>query len=76
MNNVDKNYQWFEKNKKELLIKYKDQYIVICEEQVLFNSDSFEKAVTFASELELGTFIIQKVESEETVQVFHTRAII
>ena len=76
MNNVDKNYQWFEENKKELLKKYKDQYIVICEEQVLFNSDSFEKAVTFASELELGTFIIQKVESEETVQVFHTRAII
>ena len=76
MNNVDKNYQWFEKNKKVLLKKYKDQYIVICEEQVLFNSDSFEKAVTFASELELGTFIIQKVESEETVQVFHTRAII
>lgn len=76
MNNVDKNYQWFEENKKELLKKYKDQYIVICKEQVLFNSDSFEKAVTFASELELGTFIIQKVESEETVQVFHTRAII
>lgn len=75
MNKVDMNYKWFEENKKELLKKYKDEYVVIHNQKVVFNSDVFEKAVTYASELELGTFIIQKVEKEDTIQVFHTRTL-
>ena len=75
MNEVDRNYKWFEDHKKELLKKYSDKYIVIHNQEVVYSTDTFENAVTFASELELGTFIIQKVEKDETIQVFHTRAI-
>lgn len=73
---IDKNYEWFEENKKDLLKKYKNEYVVITEEKVVFNSEKIEDAITFASELELGTFIIQKVERNEEPQVFHTRVII
>lgn len=77
MNNVDKNYEWFKNNKKELLKKYKNKYIVISNQEVLFSDNDIEKAITFASELEVGNFIIQKCEKEDesTIQVFHTRAI-
>lgn len=73
---IDKNYEWFESNKKELLKTYKNKYVVIMEEKVIFDSENMEDAITFASELELGTFIIQKVEKKEEPQVFHTRVII
>lgn len=29
MNEIDKNYKWFEEYKKELLKEYKNQYVVI-----------------------------------------------
>lgn len=75
MNEIDKNYKWFEENKKDLLKKYKNKFVVIHNQEVVYSTDIFENAVTFASELKLGTFIIQKVEKNETIQVFHTRAI-
>lgn len=77
MNEVDRNYNWYKKNLTRLLKEYKNKYIVIKDEQILFSSDNMEQAVTFASELELGTFIIQKCEKEDetNIQVFHTRAI-
>ncbi len=75
MNEIDKNYKWFEEHKKELLKDYKNQYVVIKKQQVIFSSNLFDEAVEFASKLELGTFIIQKVEKNETIQVFHSRAI-
>ena len=75
MNEIDKNYKWFEEHKKELLKDYKNQYVVIKKQQVIFSSNLFDEAVEFASKLELGTFIIQKVEKNETIQVFHSWAI-
>ena len=75
MNGIDKNYKWFEEHKKELLKDYKNQYVVIKKQQVIFSSNLFDEAVEFASKLELGTFIIQKVEKNETIQVFHSMAI-
>ncbi|CDF11579.1 putative uncharacterized protein [Mycoplasma sp. CAG:776] len=77
MNEVDRNYKWFKANLKELLKKYKGQYIVIANQEVIFASKEEQKAITYASELEMGTFIIQKCEKEDqnSIQVFHTRAI-
>lgn len=38
MNEVDRNYKWFKANLKELLKKYKGQYIVIANQEVIFAS--------------------------------------
>lgn len=77
MNEVDKNYVWFKENLKELLKKYKNKYIVISNQEVIFSCTTMEEAVNFASELDMGNFIIQECskEEEKNIQVFHTRAI-
>lgn len=73
MNQVDINYKWFEENKQELLKKYKNKFLVIKEKKVIRTTSTMEDAIEYSKNLELGTFIIQKVEKKETAQVFHTR---
>lgn len=75
MNDIDKNYDYFEKNITGLLGKYKNKYIVIHDEKVVFCDSDMNKALEYAgNNLTPGTYIIQKCEKpDDNIQVFYTR---
>lgn len=72
---IDKNYEFFKKEEKKLKKIYSNEYIVICNQEVVFHDVELNKAIEFARKLEAGSYIIQRCEMDETriVQVFHTR---
>ena len=72
-NNTDKNYEYFQSNKKELCKKYLNKYLIIKDESVFGAYESFIDALNVAKNIEAGTYIIQKCEKDEEVQIFHTR---
>lgn len=74
---IDKNYMFFKKEEKNLKKKYPDEYILICDEKVVFHDKNFEKVVEFAKTLEAGTYIIQQCSAVETkyIQTYHTRVV-
>lgn len=72
-NNIDKNYEFYEKNYKQLKSKYLNEYLVIANEDVKFHSNSFEESLSFAKKLEAGTYIIQQCKKEDDIQMFHSR---
>jgi len=70
---LEKEYNYFIKNKATLLQKYPDQFIVIINETVVGNYVSQEQALREASsKYTLGTFLIQQVSNnpEDTTQRF------
>ena len=75
MNNIDKNYKYFKENLTKLKKLYPKEYVIICEEKVIFHNKDFNKVIALAKELEAGKFIIQKCETNEAnnIQKFHTR---
>lgn len=75
MTQLDKNYAYFQKHEKEFGKKYSNQYIVIVDEQVVYNSKSKELAIEYIKKLEAGTYILQRcdVDTNKNIQMFHTR---
>lgn len=74
MDKLNMNYKYFKSNKKELLKKFPEEYVVIVNEKVVFHSKDRETAIAYVKTLEAGTYILQKCETEENnVQMFHTR---
>ncbi|MBO4293410.1 MAG: hypothetical protein J5881_03370 [Clostridia bacterium] len=69
----DKNYEYYILNKKELCKKYLNRYLIIKDESVVGAYETFEEALKEAKNIEAGTYIIQKCEKDEEVQIFHTR---
>lgn len=69
----DKNYEYYISNKKELCKKYLNKYLIIKDESVVGAYETFEEALKEAKNIEAGTYIIQKCEKDEEVQIFHTR---
>lgn len=70
---LDKEYNYFKKNKARLLKQYANKFIVIKGEQVVGHYDSQEEALKESSQkYKLGTFLIQKVSSsaDDTIQRF------
>lgn len=72
-NNLDKNYEYFIKNKEELCSKYLNKFLIIKDENVIGAYDTFDEALVNAKNIEAGTYIIQKCEKDEEIQIFHTR---
>lgn len=72
---IEKNYAFFKKEEKKLKKDYPDEYILICNEKVVFHDKDFEKVVEYAKSLEAGTYIIQQCSSIEAkyIQTYHTR---
>lgn len=63
---LEKEYNYFLKNKETLLQKYQDWFIVIIGEQVVGNYLSQEEALReSSSKYALGTFLIQKVSTNQ-----------
>ena len=76
---LEKEFNYFLKNRDSLLKEFKDQFIVIIGEKVVGNYSTQEEALRdSSSKYQIGTFLIQKVsESEEdTSQRFFSRIII
>lgn len=72
-NNSDKNYEYFLKNKNTLCEKYLNKFLVIKDESVFGAYETFEEALDVVKNMIAGTYIIQKCEKDEEVQIFHTR---
>ncbi len=76
---LEKEYAFFEKNKAELLKKYRNKFIVIVKEAVVDSYDSQDEALRESSKkYKLGSFLIQKVSDgeEDVIQRFFSRVII
>lgn len=71
----NKNYLFFKNEEKRLSKQYPNEFIIICNEEIVFHNMDLNKIMEFARELEAGTYIIQKCENNEanSIQTFHTR---
>ena len=72
-NNSDKNFEYFQMNRNELCKKYLNKYLIIKDEKVFGAYETFEEALNVAKDIEAGTYIIQRCEKDEEIQIFHTR---
>lgn len=75
---LEKEFEFYIKNQKELLKKYKDQYVVIKDEAVIGAYPTENEAYVETIRLHKpGAFLIQKcVPGEESYsQTYHTKAI-
>lgn len=73
---LEKEFNFFEKNKTELVKKYKDKYIVIKNCKILGVYNSLVEAIRETSKHEkLGTFLVQKCSESDKfyTQTFHSR---
>lgn len=63
---LEKEYNYFLKNKESLLKKYENKFIVIVGEDIIESFDSQDDALREASKkYSLGSFLIQKVSKGE-----------
>lgn len=75
---LEKEFEYFKKNRESLFQTYPDKYLVIKDSGVRFAAGTFEDALSFASkEYELGSFIVQQCTKGEEgyTQTFHSRVI-
>ena len=69
---LERYYEYFKSNIQELLSKYNGRYIVIKDESVIGNYDSFETAyIETCKKEEIGTFIIQHCVVESPEKTMH-----
>ena len=75
MRELDKNYNFFMLNEKELIKKYPNEFIVISNERVVYHNVDISLVVEYVKKLNAGSYIIQKCGSKESdnIQMFHTR---
>ena len=69
---LEKSYDYFKSNIKDLLVKYSGEYIVIKEEKIIGHYKSFDEAYRETSiKEEIGTFIIQHCVVEDREKAMH-----
>jgi hypothetical protein len=76
MAKLEREFNYYLKNQKALLEKFKHKYLVIKGEEVLGAYDSEIQAITETTKTyELGTFLVQKCEagSDNYTQTYHSR---
>ena len=75
---LDKEFTYYLDNQDELLKKYNNRFIVIVDEEVVGDYESYEQALfQSVGKYELGTFLIQEcTEGEDAyTQTFHSRVV-
>ncbi len=75
---LEKEFQYYLDNQKELVKRYKGKFIVIKNSQVLGAFETELEAIQETTKKhELGTFLIQKCEAgkESYTQTYHSRAV-
>lgn len=74
---ADKNFEYFKKHHDDLFSKYPNRYLLISDEDIKGDFNSFEDALVYASNnnFELGKYIIQYCSegTEGYTQRFHSR---
>lgn len=74
---IEKDFQFFTDNQKELYSKYPNRYLVIQNQSVLFDTATIVDALNTAANrgLKNGEYIIQKCSegAEAFTQVYHSR---
>ncbi len=74
---LEREFDFFVSNRKELVKKYKGKYIAIKDHKVLGAYNSLPEAVNETSKSEkLGTFLVQecKLSKKAYTQTYHSRA--
>ena len=75
---LEKEYAYYQNNKKTLLKEYRGKFLVIKDEKVQNTFENEKEAYQYAvANFELGKFLIQQClpTNEEVVQTFHSRVI-
>ena len=73
---LKKEFQYYLDNQNELIKKYDGRFLVIIDNKVVADYESYEQALLESQELyEIGTFLIQKCSKNEEpyTQFFHSR---
>lgn len=73
---LEKEFDYFLSNRKELVERYKGKYIAIKDNEILGAFDSLSEAIKETSKHEeLGTFLVQECipSSDAYTQTFHSR---
>ena len=76
---LDKEYQYFLGNKKDLIKKYSGKFIVIKGEEVVGVYETLQEALKISAKAySLGDFLIQHISDKEDdyIQRFHSRVCI
>ena len=74
MAKLDKEFQFYQKNKDALLPEYEGKFVVIVGEKVVGAYDDRIEAINKTREkYELGTFLVHFVQKEEKIPFFHSR---
>ena len=70
---LDREYEFYKKNKESLLPKYENKFIAIVGHEVVAAYDNEIEAVeTTMKKHKLGTFLVQKVTKKDEVYHFHS----
>lgn len=70
----EKEMSYYNHNKKLLLEKYTDRYLVIVGDKLIGDYSSEKEAYDESlKEFKLGSFLIKKCVKDETIQSFHSR---
>jgi len=75
---LEKEFNYFINNLKELVKKYEGKYIVIKNDIVLGAYNTIEEAISETNKTEeMGTFLVQKCElnEENYTQTYHSRVV-
>lgn len=76
---LEKEFQYFKENQKDLYQKYPDKFLVIQGQKVVIVADTMDQAYTQAIDggYKLGEFLIQEcLQGEDAyTEVFHSRVI-
>lgn len=73
---LEKEYEYFKRNKDVLFKEYPNKYVLIVGENVIKAFNSMDEAYMYAlKSYEPGQFLIDQCTGEIKPQVFHSRAI-
>ena len=73
---IEKEFQYYLKHQKELVAHYNNRYLVIHNQMVVGDYDSFSDAVTDASKkLQIGTLLVQRCSegNKDYTFTYHSR---
>ena len=74
MADLDREFEFYNENKDELLSKYEGRVVVVKGEKVLGDYNSEKEAIDATlKEHPLGTFLVRLVTREDDVAFFHSR---
>lgn len=67
---LSREFEFYQRNKDDLLARYRGKYIAVVDESVVGSYDTYQEAVTnTAKQYKPGTFFIQRVTAKDEVVI-------